>query len=342
MSLNYADALKPYDNKGVLGIPERFDAPEEIEEKAKQLAEWIRAAKCCVLHTGAGISTTAGIADFRGPNGVWTLEAKKQKAESVNFEEAIPTFTHFAINALEKAGFVKFVVSQNVDGLHIRSGFPVDRLAEVHGNIFAEKCNRCFKRFYRNHVVGTVGFKLTGKPCEAGRTGRSCRGQLTDFALDWDDELPEPDFKLSQQYAGAADLSISLGTTLQIKPAGNLPLLAKKNRGHFVSINLQDTAHEKKADLSIRGKCDEVMTHVMNHLGITVNDPRCIITTPTLNSVHPVDKSLLTPKKRKRTSKQVESGRETTEDGVDKSGGGGGNGNTGNGEEKSGESDSKK
>ncbi|KAK0416385.1 hypothetical protein QR680_012453 [Steinernema hermaphroditum] len=312
MSLNYADALKPYDDKGVLGAPEEFDSSSDLEAKAKELAEWIREAKCCVLHTGAGISTAAGIADFRGPNGVWTLEARKQKAASVNFEEATPTFTHFAINALEKAGFVKFVVSQNVDGLHVRSGFPVDRLAEVHGNIFAEQCDRCFRRFHRNRVVGTVGFKPTGKPCEAGNTGKPCRGQLTDFALDWDDALPEHDFKLSQKYSRAADLSISLGTTLQINPAGNLPLLAKKNGGRFVSINLQKIKHESKTDLSIKGKCDEVMEKVMVHLGIAVVNPRCIVTTPVFSSVHPFDSALFkVERKRKARGSQEEASKKS-------------------------------
>jgi len=85
----------------------------------------IREAKHIVVHTGAGISTSAGIPDFRGPNGVWTLEKQGKKRETnVTFESAQPTVTHMALVAMVKAKLVQLVVSQNVDGLHLKSGLP--------------------------------------------------------------------------------------------------------------------------------------------------------------------------------------------------------------------------
>lgn len=65
MSCNYADSLSPYENKGVLGLSEKFDSPLEVSSKVKILVDWLREARHVVVHTGAGISTAAGIPDFR-------------------------------------------------------------------------------------------------------------------------------------------------------------------------------------------------------------------------------------------------------------------------------------
>jgi len=275
MSCNYAEGLSPYENKGKLGIAEKFDSPSEIEEKASLLAAWIRNAQHIVVHTGAGISTSAGIPDFRGPKGVWTLEKKGLKPDiNISWDDAKPTFTHMAIARLVEEDKVKFVITQNIDGLHLRSGVPRSHIAELHGNMFVDECDKCKKMFVRDSPAPTVGQKYTGSDCPAYKeNGRKCRGKLKDFVLDWEASLPDDDLTISDTHCMKADLSIVMGSTLQIIPAGNLPTYTQKYQGgRLVICNLQPTKHFKKADLNIHTYVDDVMRLVMDKLDLKVRD----------------------------------------------------------------------
>ncbi|XP_014786464.1 NAD-dependent protein deacylase sirtuin-6 [Octopus bimaculoides] len=271
MSVNYAAGLSQYANKGKCGIPEKFDTDAEVEEKILQLTTLIRESKHVVFHTGAGISTSAGIPDFRGPKGVWTLEMRGEEPKvDITFESAKPTLTHMALVALEKAGFVHFLISQNIDGLHLRSGFPRNRLAELHGNMFVEECDKCFIQYISESSVPTMGLKHTGDNCLQMKMRGICRGQLTDTILDWEDNLPEDDLQAANKEAKLADLSVCLGTSLQIKPSGRIPVLTKKNGGKLVLVNLQPTPLDRLCDLRINAYVDRVMKGVCQLLDVDI------------------------------------------------------------------------
>ncbi|XP_004865825.1 NAD-dependent protein deacetylase sirtuin-6 isoform X2 [Heterocephalus glaber] len=215
----------------------------------------------------------ASVASPRGPHGVWTMEERGLAPKfDTTFESARPTRTHMALVQLERVGLLHFLVSQNVDGLHVRSGFPRDKLAELHGNMFVEECAKCKTQYVRDTVVGTMGLKATGRFCTVAKARglRACRGELRDTILDWEDALPERDLALADEASRNADLSITLGTSLQIRPSGNLPLATKRRGGRLVIVNLQPTKHDRQADLRIHGYVDDVMAGLMRHLGLDI------------------------------------------------------------------------
>ncbi|KAG6551415.1 hypothetical protein Mapa_007061 [Marchantia paleacea] len=134
-----------------------------VREKARELANMIRTSKYAVVYTGAGLSTAAGIPDFRGPSGVWTLRAKGRQLSEPDFSKVQPTFSHIALKRLLDAGQIKHVVSQNIDGLHMRSGVPAENLSELHGNYCLESCPKCKTSYFRPYAVWT-GLASTTQP----------------------------------------------------------------------------------------------------------------------------------------------------------------------------------
>uniref|UniRef100_A0A673UQR5 protein acetyllysine N-acetyltransferase n=1 Tax=Suricata suricatta TaxID=37032 RepID=A0A673UQR5_SURSU len=128
------------------------------------------------------------------------------------------------------------------------------------------------RQYVRDTVVGSMGLKATGRLCTVAKARglRACRGELKDTILDWEDALPDRDLTLADEASRNADLSITLGTSLQIRPSGNLPLATKRHGGRLVIVNLQPTKHDRHADLRIHGYVDEVMTRLMEHLGLEI------------------------------------------------------------------------
>lgn len=135
-------------------IEELVDAPELFAAHVDRLAAMLLDAKRAVIFTGAGVSTASGIADYRGPDGVWTRKAQgRAPPKSVNMVAAAPTLAHRAIARLVATGRVRYLVSQNVDGLHLKSGVPRDSISELHGDVKLEVCWKCDASYLRDFNV---------------------------------------------------------------------------------------------------------------------------------------------------------------------------------------------
>ncbi|CAK7324497.1 unnamed protein product [Dovyalis caffra] len=296
MSLGYAEKLSYIEDVGNVGMTEFFDSSHVLQEKIERLAKMIQKSKHLVVFTGAGISTSCGIPDFRGPKGIWTLqrEGKPLPEASLPFHRAMPSMTHMALVELEKAGILKFIISQNVDGLHLRSGIPREKLAELHGNSFMEACPSCGVEYLRDFEVETIGLKETSRRCSDVK----CGAKLKDTVLDWEDALPTKEMLPAEKHCRMADVVLCLGTSLQITPACNLPLKCLRGGGKIIIVNLQKTPKDKKASMVIHGFVDKVIAGVVNLLNLRIApyvriDFLQVIITQSLSLVHEIEDCLV-------------------------------------------------
>ena len=251
-------------------VRERYDSPDELEKKVDLLATLVRRAKHMVAFTGAGISTSAGIHDFRGPNGKWTREAKGlQPLRGVDTVSALPTPTHMSLVELQKLGILKYLISQNCDGLHRRSGFPAANISELHGNSNIEVCEKCGQGYFRDiacHRLDRSRDHFTGRFCSRSR----CQGPLCEYTIDFGQSLPEGPLNLATMHSRKSDLHLAMGSSLTVRPACTMPELTARNQGALVIVNLQPTPLDDKATIKIHAKTDTVMAMLMKRLGYNI------------------------------------------------------------------------
>ncbi|KAF6153772.1 hypothetical protein GIB67_001005 [Kingdonia uniflora] len=237
MSLGYAEKLSYREDVGTVGMTELFDSQDVLEQKIEDLAAMI-----------------------------FKREGKGVPGASLPFHRAMPSLTHMALVELEKAGILKFVISQNVDSLHLRSGIPREKLSELHGNSFREICPSCGAEYLRDFEVETIGMKKTPRRC----SDHMCGARLKDTVLDWENALPTKEMIPAEMHCTRSDLVLCLGTSLQITPACNLPLRSVRGGGKMVIVNLQKTPKDKKANLVIHAPVDKVIAGVMHLLNLRI------------------------------------------------------------------------
>jgi NAD-dependent SIR2 family protein deacetylase len=249
---------------------EFVEEDEAVIEKARSVAQLLRASKYCVVYTGAGVSTSAQIPDFRGPSGVWTLRDKGETRRS-NFSitDVKPTFAHYAITELVRRGMVKFVVTTNYDGLHWRTGLPLNLLEELHGCAFSLYCPNCgqfFRRGYR--VEGHNDFHVTSELCSWCGTG------LVDTGVAFSEGYRSPlEPVITRFHAEKADLALVLGTSMCVQSAAMYPMQVV-GKGNLVLVNIQHTPVDDLTNVRIFAKTDDFFRALMRELQITQFDTK--------------------------------------------------------------------
>jgi len=229
----------------------------------ERLVERLRAASRILIFSGAGVSTASGIPDFRGPNGVWTrrrpvyydeflaseaarVEYWDYKLETWDiYQQAQPNALHDAVVALERAGKVLAVVTQNVDGLHRRAGTSPQRLVELHGTDLFVECQTCHAT--SDPMPHFDQFRATRSAPRCG-----CGGLLKSATISFGQPLRGDDLDRAAAAASRADLVVALGSTLSVYPAASIPLVAAERGTPYVIVNRGATDHDGHEAVTLR------------------------------------------------------------------------------------------
>jgi NAD-dependent deacetylase len=246
----------------------------------ERVASMIAAASRITVLTGAGVSTDSGIPDFRGPNGVWTVNPAAQQLSTLNRYvadaelrkqawrnrrkhaawTAQPNAGHRAIVRLQHVGKLRALVTQNVDGLHQRAGSDPARVVEVHGTIWHAECLGCGDRMRMHHVLARVAAGEEDPRCEL------CGGLLKSATVSFGQALRPEVWRAAVDAARDCDLFLAVGTSLQVQPVARLCDVALSAAARLVVINAEPTPYDGWADAVLRDPISLVLPVLVGEL----------------------------------------------------------------------------
>ena len=237
----------------------------------EQGRQWIANARSVVGFTGAGISTESGIPDFRSPNGVWArnrtiyfdefvrneqdrIEYWRQKVESwPDMRDAQPNAGHLAFVELARRGKLRAMITQNIDGLHQRSGLDPALVLELHGTTTEASCLQCGDRISADEAVERVQGGEQAPLC------RQCGGLLKPATVSFGQSMPQDVLRKAEEAAASCEVFLAVGSSLVVHPAAGLPLLAKRAGAKLIIMNRTETPLDEMADLVINDEIGKVL-----------------------------------------------------------------------------------
>mgnify|MGYP003646754017 FL=1 len=246
-----------------------------LDAELSQLRKLIHQATNIVVFTGAGISTESGIPDFRGPNGIWKTmrpidfsdfvasedvrrESWRRKFSGDVMAEAKPNSGHMAVSRLVSIGKASWVITQNVDGLHQKSGIPDDQVIELHGNANHATCLSCGVRYELADIRAAFEIDETVPYCS------ECGGMVKTATISFGQAMPERAMQLAEQAILGCDLFIAIGSSLTVYPAASFPRVAGQQGAQLVIINNEPTDLDPICDLVLHRPIGEALASAIN------------------------------------------------------------------------------
>ncbi len=246
----------------------------------ERLAAMIAKAGSVVALTGAGVSVPSGIPDFRSPGtGLWErvnpmevahIDVFREDPErfwgfySERFaalEDKQPNAVHRALVTLEAAGLLEAVITQNVDMLHVRAG--TRELVEVHGSIASCSCPSCGAHVTLAEARARLGADERGVPrCER------CSAALKPDVVLFGEMLPPVAIGRAQELCASADLLLCIGSSLEVHPVADLPMLTLTTGGQIAILTQGETPLDDLAIVRLQGDLVEEMQGLLDALGL--------------------------------------------------------------------------
>jgi NAD-dependent deacetylase len=226
---------------------------------------------------GAGISTDSGIPDFRGPQGLWTKDPGAAAMATIDTYvsdpevrrrawrsrrdhpawRAEPNVAHTALVELERAGLLRAIITQNIDGLHQRAGSSPETVIEIHGTMRDAECLTCGLVTPMPEVLERVDAGEEDPPCPA------CGGIQKSATISFGQALKREVLDAAIHAARSCDLFVAVGTSLTVQPAAGLCLEAVEHGALLVILNAQETPYDEIADAVLRGPVGETLPELV-------------------------------------------------------------------------------
>ncbi|NOX86564.1 MAG: NAD-dependent deacylase [Chlorobi bacterium] len=243
------------------------------DDQIKKAATLIRESKYTSAFTGAGISVESGIPPFRGEEGLWskydpkTLEIDffyRNPKESWKvimeifyefFGKATPNRAHEVLAELEKRGLLKSVITQNIDNLHQEAGSRV--VYEFHGNSKKLVCTFC------NAVYSVGELSMDVLPVRCPKCNMLVKPDFIFFG----EAIPQDAYNHALEAARNSQVMLVIGTTAEVMPAGQIPIMAKSNGATIIEVNREPsnlTGHI--TDIFLQGKASVVMDELLKNI----------------------------------------------------------------------------
>jgi len=224
---------------------------EETLQAIRDAARMIVDSSYVTCLTGAGISVESGIRPFRGPGGLWTERGEppmdgyqrfirdpkaywerrmKDAGEfGISIMGAKPNLGHLALAELERMGVLRWLITQNIDNLHLAAGSR--NVLEIHGNSTFLRCLECSSKW------PVAEFRLEDIPPRCPE----CDGIVKSDTVMFGEPIPATVLARCFEEAGRSDCMMVAGTSATVTPAANLPVMVKRSGGKLAEFNIRSS-----------------------------------------------------------------------------------------------------